>query len=147
MNEAEMNFPSPQAAEDAFYAAFADCDYKAMEAVWAGEGIVCIHPGSSALIGHQAVMRSWANMLLNAEPPNIHVNVLSSTITDGLAVHVVEEHITSGYGDSASVSMVLATNVYQHSDEGWRLLEHHASVPRFQKTGNAKVKHTQRTLQ
>ena len=64
----QSDFSTPQGAEEAFYAAFAECDYKAMEIVWAVEGVLCIHPGSSALIGRDAVMRSWANMLLNAEP-------------------------------------------------------------------------------
>jgi ketosteroid isomerase-like protein len=119
-----------------------------MEIIWAGDDVICIHPGSSALVGRDAVMRSWANMLLNAEQPNIRVNVLSRTSRDGLAVHVVEEHITSGYGDTASVSMVLATNVYRETEEGWRLLEHHASVPRFPKSGmNAASGSEKPTLQ
>jgi ketosteroid isomerase-like protein len=140
----ELNLSTPQAAEAAFYAAFAECDFKAMETVWAVEGVICIHPGSSVLHGRDAVMRSWANMLLNAEQPKIRVNVLSRTSSNGLAVHVVEEHITSGYGDTASVSLVLATNVYRDEGDGWRLLEHHASVPRFQRTGMnaAPQKHT-----
>jgi uncharacterized protein (TIGR02246 family) len=144
----ELDMSTPQAAESAFYAAFSACDYKAMEAVWADDGVVCIHPGSSALLGRDAVMRSWSNMLLNAEPPNIRINVISRTAGNGLAVHVVEEHISSGYGDAASVSMVLATNVYRQEDDGWRLLEHHASVPRFPQTDmNAASSSHKPTLQ
>ena len=142
----QFDFSTPQGAEEAFYAAFAECDYKAMETVWALDDVVCIHPGSSALIGREAVMRSWANMLLNAEPPMIRINVLSRTAGDGLAVHVVEEHITSGYGDTASVSSVLATNLYRKEDDGWRLLEHHASMPRLQRNDAGKVSH-KHTLQ
>ena len=138
------DFSTPQGAEDAFYAAFAECDYKAMETIWALDDIVCIHPGSSALIGRGAVMRSWANMLLNAEPPMIRINVLSRITGNDLVVHVVEEHITSGYGDTASVSLVQATNVYRKEGGEWRLLEHHASMPRLQRSdaGKAPHKHT-----
>ena len=143
-----MDLSTPEAAESAFYAAFAACDYNAMEAVWADDDVVCIHPGSSALVGRTAVMRSWSNMLLNAEQPNIRVNVISRTTSSGLAVHVVEEHISSGYGDTASVSMVLATNIYRQDNDGWRLLEHHASVPRFPKTGTNDASSSQKpTLQ
>jgi ketosteroid isomerase-like protein len=143
----EINFSTPESAESAFYAAFAECDYKAMENIWAEGDVICIHPGSSALLGRDAVMRSWANMLLNAEAPSIRVNVLSRISGKGLAVHVVEEHITSGYGDAASVSMVLATNVYREYSEGWRLLEHHASVPRFAKSGMNTASSHKPTLQ
>jgi uncharacterized protein (TIGR02246 family) len=143
----EIDLSTPEAAETAFYAAFAHCDVQAMDAVWAGDSVICIHPGSSALVGREAVMRSWENMLLYAEPPNIHIEVLSRTVSDGLAVHVVEEHISAGYGDTASTSKVLATNVYRLEDNGWRLLEHHASVPRFPKSGTNAVSHSKPTLQ
>lgn len=141
-----LNLSTPEAAEAAFYAAFAQCDFKAMEAVWAEDNIVCIHPGSSVLMGRDAVMRSWANMLLNAEPPNIRINLLSRTLNDAVAVHVVEEHISSGFGDTASISLVLATNVYRKEADGWRMFEHHASVPRFQRTGMNATSH-KHTLQ
>lgn len=143
----DSDFSTPEAAETAFYTAFADCDVKAMNTIWASANVICIHPGSSALVGREAVMRSWSNMLSNAELPNIRVNVLSRLTEGGLAVHVVEEHITSGYGESATASMVLATNVYRREEGVWRLLEHHASVPRFQKRGMSADKPSQHTLQ
>lgn len=143
----ELDLSTPEAAEAAFYDAFADCDVKAMDAVWADGNVICIHPGSSALVGRDAVMRSWENMLLYAEPPNIRVEVLSRTASDGLAVHVVEEHITSGYGDSASSSMVLATNIYRYEDNRWQLLEHHASVPKFPRSTSETATHSKHTLQ
>ncbi len=143
----DLDLSTPEAVETAFYAAFAGCDVKAMDAIWADDNVICIHPGSVVLVGRKAVMRSWTNMLLYAEPPNIHIEVLSRTSNDGLAVHVVEEHITAGYGDSASTSKVLATNVYRYEENGWRLLEHHASVPRFPQAGTNSAAHGKRTLQ
>jgi uncharacterized protein (TIGR02246 family) len=143
----DLDLSSPETVEAAFYAAFAHCDIKAMDAIWANDGAICIHPGSPALVGREAVMRSWANMLLNAEPPHVRIEVLSRTVCKNLAVHVVEEHITAGYGDSANASMVLATNVYRYEDNGWRLLEHHASMPRLQGSGTHAVSHNKPTLQ
>ena len=143
----ELDLSTPEAAEETFYSAFAACDVKAMDAVWAADRVICIHPGSSALVGREAVMRSWGNMLLHAEPPNIHIEILSRTASKSLAVHVVEEHITAGYGESASSSMVLATNVYCLEGNAWRLLEHHASVPRFPQTGAATASRNKPTLQ
>ena len=127
-------YSSSEAAEAAFYKAFANCDLQAMDAVWAEAEVICIHPGSTALLGREAVMRSWTNILTQAEPPNLRFEVLSRTLSDGLAVHVVEEHISSVTDSTDSTSVVLATNVYCLETDGWRLLEHHASIPRPRQT-------------
>lgn len=122
-------YVSPNAAEAAFYAAFAHCDIKAMDAVWADAEVICIHPGSSAIVGRELVIRSWSHILTNAEPPILHIEVLSRTMHDNLAVHVVEEQIRQGDSSPESTLIVLATNVYCLETDGWRLLEHHASTP------------------
>ncbi|WP_455203033.1 nuclear transport factor 2 family protein [Kaarinaea lacus] len=144
-NNLNTDFVSPQAAEAAFYAAFADCDLSAMSAVWADSSVVCIHPGSNVLIGRDEVMRSWANILLNSEPPTLHVEVLSRTEQDGIAVHVVEERISPGGLSASLVSVVLATNIYRLGANGWKLFEHHASVPRSKTNANMTTAH--RTIQ
>ncbi|NNF96328.1 MAG: SnoaL-like domain-containing protein [Halobacteria archaeon] len=127
-------FSTPEAAEAAFYAAFANCDIQAMDAVWADTGVICIHPGSTALLGRDVVMRSWMNILTQADPPNLHIEVLSRTVSNDLAVHVVEEYIAPVNGSPESTSVVLATNVYCLEADGWRLLEHHASIPKPRQT-------------
>ena len=127
-------YSSSEAAEAAFYKAFANCNLQAMDAVWADTEVVCIHPGSTALVGREVVMRSWTHILTNAEPPDLGVEVLSRTVRDKLAVHVVEEHLTPVTDSSASTLVVLATNVYCLEGDGWRLLEHHASTPRPRQT-------------
>lgn len=130
MNDSESGFSSPQAVEAAFYAAFCACDIQAMEMVWARTEVICIHPGSTALVGRNVVLRSWKNILMDAEPPHLHIEVISRIVSDKLAVHVVEEHITPVAGAAGTTSMVLATNIYRHEEDGWRMLEHHASLPR-----------------
>jgi len=132
--KAVPNFSSSEEAEAAFYAAFANCDLRAMDVVWADAEVICIHPGSTALVGRNIVMQSWSNILTNAEPPNLNVEVLSRTVRNELAVHVVEEQITPLTGSPESTSVVLATNVYCLEADGWYLLEHHASVPRPRQT-------------
>lgn len=129
--ESSPVFSSPDAAEAAFYFAFAACDLAAMNEVWASSGVVCIHPGSDAIIGREAVMQSWSDILLNAELPALHTEVISRTVRGDLAVHVVEESIAPLGGSQDMVSIVLATNVYCREENGWRILEHHASAPRM----------------
>ena len=128
------NYASADAAEAAFYAAFADCDIQAMDAVWADAEVICIHPGSAVLIGREVVMQSWSHILTNAESPDLTVEILSRTVCNELAVHVVEEHIAPLAGSPEPALVVLATNVYSLESDGWRLREHHASISRPRRT-------------
>jgi uncharacterized protein (TIGR02246 family) len=124
-----QSFATPEATEDMFYQAFRKCDLAAMSRVWADKGVVCVHPGSDVLIGRDAVMQSWAKILTNATVPKIIVNVLSKTIQDGMAVHLVEEYISPGGSRKSVASVVIATNIYQRGDYGWRIIEHHGTAP------------------
>ncbi len=124
------SYSSSEDAEAAFYMAFAKCDVTAMDSVWADTEVICIHPGSTAILGRTKVMQSWSNILTNSEPPGLKFEVISRTVHQDMAVHVVEEHLTPVVYSSDSALIVLATNVYVLEPEGWRLLEHHASTPR-----------------
>lgn len=128
MSDSKFDFSTPDDVETAFYTAFVDCDVQAMDAIWADGDVICIHPGSSALVGHDMVMRSWLNILTHAEPPNIHIEVLDRYVGTDLAVHVVEEHIRSASGTPGSTAVVVATNIYRREENGWHIYEHHASV-------------------
>jgi ketosteroid isomerase-like protein len=117
-------FVSADEVESAFYTAFNRCDVEAMAKVWSGEESICVHPGSQAIIGYAAVLRSWAHILTNARLPDIQLHMISRTVSDTIAVHVIEERIETGE-QSASV---LATNIYRQYDSGWLMIEHHGSV-------------------
>jgi ketosteroid isomerase-like protein len=141
--EAELNqsrdkqgggFCSADAAEEAFYAAFAACDVRAMADVWAQDAVVCVHPGAAPVIGRGAVLRSWSHILLDAELPHLQTERLAVLKTDDLAVHLVQESIGPGQGSSAAPVIVVATNIYRAYSDGWRLFEHHASVSRLTTT-------------
>lgn len=139
MNQSKTKFNSPDAVENAFYKAFADCDTRAMDDVWADDDVICIHPGSSPLVGYNAVLRSWRTILDNSEPPNLHFEVVYKYINSNLAVHIVAEQIRSELSKPESVAIVLATNVYRRDTDGWRMIEHHASL--------SSMSRTQHTLQ
>ena len=128
----QSGFETPDDAEEAFYGAFANCDYKAMQDVWADNEVVCIHPGAQAIYGYDNIIRSWSHIFLDSSLPDILFNVMNTTENESLSVHLVEEHIATG-GDSEVV--ILATNVYQLFDEGWLMIEHHGSMIRSQLEG------------
>ena len=121
-------FPDPAAAEAAFYAAFRALDLVQMGNVWLDSPETsCIHPGGPLLQGSHAVLASWADIFRDAEPPQVQHRILQTSLDRELAVHTVEENVSSGKGKRRAV--ILATNVYRYSDGGWRMLAHHASLP------------------
>jgi ketosteroid isomerase-like protein len=124
MQQSRQTFTSADEAEQAFYAAFNQCDANAMAQIWAADDVICIHPGSQVIVGYEAVLRSWRHILTNAELPEIKIVVLNRLISDMLVVHLVEERITTGDNYAA----VLATNVYKKYPQGWLMVEHHGSL-------------------
>ncbi|GAB4353151.1 MAG: nuclear transport factor 2 family protein [Gammaproteobacteria bacterium] len=119
-----LHFRSPDEVEAVYYEAFGRCDAEVMAALWAEGDVVCVHPGSGAVVGHEAVARSWRHIFAGARPPRVSYRVGKRTVSDSLAVHILTETI-GGAGEEA---VVLATNVYQKFAEGWLMIEHHASL-------------------
>jgi ketosteroid isomerase-like protein len=125
-----MSIPSldtPEAAQQAFYAAFADGDTRAMTAVWArGPDTVCVHPAGDALQGEAAIDHSWAGILAGGGAGKIEFEALNRFESATLAVFTGYERITPR-GSRQAYPPVLATNIYRLGSEGWRMVAHHAS--------------------
>jgi ketosteroid isomerase-like protein len=136
MTEPVLHITSADEAETVFYEAFMHGDADVMAALWAKDNVVCVHPGSGIISGHEAVVRSWRHIFGNFHGGNIRYTVLNKTATGDLAVHVVAEEIMD---DDVMAAVVLATNVYKKFSQGWRMVEHHGSV--------VQQEHEGRTLQ
>lgn len=128
-------FASPEAAEQAFYQAFARLDAAAMADVWsADQPVCCIHPGGPLLQGRASVLQSWTEIFAGAQPPRLQWERLSAVAGTDLAVHVTTEHIETGAPTAARSARVVATNVFRRGPAGWVLIEHHASLPVMRQT-------------
>ncbi|MEO7127567.1 MAG: nuclear transport factor 2 family protein [Rhodoferax sp.] len=113
--------------EAAFYEALQAADIDRLMACWADEDdIVCIHPGGPRLIGSAAIRASFdaifANGSIRARPQYVR-----SVETIASAVHSLVERIEVMTPEGPGEAHVIATNVYQHFAQGWRLVAHHAS--------------------
>jgi uncharacterized protein (TIGR02246 family) len=120
-------FPTADEAEMAFYDAFERCDIAAMMTVWTeSDSVVCVHPGGPRLVGFEAVRDSWVQIFAGA--PQLRVRTVDVQRFDeqGVAVHSVIEEV-SPRGQQAPVGQVYATNVYELTDGGWRMVIHHAT--------------------
>lgn len=126
-----MQYATPAEAEDAFYSAFSRCDLNAMMQVWlAAEHIECIHPGMTRLQGIDAIRFSWEQIFADGQMPQIHIVRHHCTQAGNLAIHSVSEQIQTEDANTPLTAEVIATNIYELTPEGWRMILHHASPAR-----------------
>ncbi|MEJ2644141.1 MAG: nuclear transport factor 2 family protein [Gammaproteobacteria bacterium] len=121
---ANKPFPTPEAAETAFYDALERASLEGMTAVWDdSDEIACIHPGGQRLSGRAAVLSSWRQIFAGGAHLHFSITHRHSIADETLAIHMVDEHIVSG---SRRYPPVITTNIYRRSGAGWRMVLHHA---------------------
>ena len=120
-------FPTPDDAENAFYEAFERADLALMMAVWAErDDVVCIHPTGPRLLGFEAVRESWVQIFSGGSQLRVRATEVKRYDGQNVAVHSVVEVLTAP-GAQGTPQSVLATNVYELGDGGWRMVVHHAT--------------------
>lgn len=120
-------FDTPQDAEAAFYEAFETKDVDAMMSVWANSAdVVCIHPMGPNLSGSDSVRDSWQILFDNGPNLTFNVDTIQYVEDDNMAVHVVRQNITVN-DDAHNMPVIIATNVYRRTEDGWQMVLHHSS--------------------
>ena len=121
----EVNFSDPQDVENAFYKAFETSDLDAMMQVWLdGDYVECIHPMGHRLMGPAAIRDSWQEIFSNnAEVEFTTIDTRRIEHKD-LAIHIVNENLLVNGNKHVQI---LATNIYENTPNGWRMILHHAS--------------------
>ena len=123
----EKTLPDPEkieialrAANDFYYRAFAARDLAAMEALWADDGVACVHPGWPALIGRKAVIGSYRDIFRNPSQEAVTARDAKIVVGDGDGRAYCIEEVGGG--------LLLATNWFRLIYDDWRLLHHQASL-------------------
>lgn len=109
-------------ANATFYRAFSKGDYPAMRELWAERApVACLHPMSPALVGRDAVLASWREILREAPPFELRCDrpVVSSVLT-GVAI------ISCYEANGEHPAHLAATNVFALEDGHWRMVHHQA---------------------
>ena len=120
-------FATPDEAEQAFYTAFANTDLEAMMAVWLdSDAVTCVHPVGPRISGRGAVRMGWADIFRNSRSLKFRLGEVSRTQDGLLAIHVLHEYI-SVPSENGERPPAVATNIYQLTEDGWRMILHHAS--------------------
>ncbi|MGA8169734.1 MAG: nuclear transport factor 2 family protein [Methylocystis sp.] len=107
------------AANSAYYEAFLARDNEAMAALWAREGVSCVHPGWPPLIGRRAVLSSYADIFLN--PLQQPVTRAQETVLLG------ENEGRVLCIETVGAAALAATNWFRRVEGRWLLLHHQAS--------------------
>ena len=108
------------AANAAYYRAFSTGDVAAMDQIWADDGVSCVHPGWTPLIGRAAVVDSYRNILTS--PNRVRIAHREDTaILAGDEGRVVCIEIVEG------TALLAATNFYRRIGGAWRMVHHQAS--------------------
>lgn len=121
-------FATPQDAEAAFYDAFVKRDLEAMMEVWSDEDdSYCVHPGGARISGIENIRESWQQIFDGGQELRFSLRDQQLIHTMMLAVHSVYEYV-SVTGESRTRQPMIATNVYQRTGRGWRMVAHHAAA-------------------
>ncbi|MER6996525.1 nuclear transport factor 2 family protein [Streptomyces sp. NPDC000410] len=125
-------------ANTAFYEAMERGDFEEISTLWLnGEGaedISCVHPGWPVLSGRGEVLRSYALIMANTEYIQFFLTDVRVSVAGDTALVTCTENILSGgpaeeAGELGPLvgQLVVATNVFRRTPDGWRIWSHHGS--------------------
>ena len=111
-----------------FYRAFESLDLAAMKRVWLDdERIRCVHPGWELLTGTERVFRSWELIFQNTAEIRFDVSDVDVQIVGSCAFVTAVENIRSSAQGSRIDARAAATNLFERTADGYRMVLHHAS--------------------
>ena len=133
------HYASAAQAETAFYEAFEQADIDLMLGLWDdAEDIVCVHPLGGSIQGTRAVYDSWRLVMQQGPALRFTPRIIHCFGDETTAVHHLYEQISHGHNFEKQ-SVVLCTNAYRLTPNGWRMVLHHGS-PGSQKQSRARPK-------
>ncbi|GGY57000.1 MULTISPECIES: nuclear transport factor 2 family protein [Streptomyces] len=135
--QAAADIAEVEAANTAFYEALERGDYDELSGRWLpGEDLTvsCVHPGWPVLTGRGDVLRSYALIMANTEYIQFFLTDVNVSMTGDTALVTCTENILSGgpaeEGNALGPlvgQLVVATNVFRRTADGWKLWSHHGS--------------------
>jgi ketosteroid isomerase-like protein len=121
-------------ANTAFYETMERGDFDELSDLWLDDDISCIHPGWPVLSGRGEVLRSYALIMANTEYIQFFLTDVKVHLTGDTALVTCTENILSGgpAEDGGELGplvgqLVVATNVFRRTPDGWKIWSHHGS--------------------
>ncbi|WP_435601627.1 nuclear transport factor 2 family protein [Streptomyces sp. C10-9-1] len=123
-----------ESANTAFYEAMERGDFEGLSALWMDDDVFCVHPGWPVLSGRGEVLRSYALIMANTEYIQFFLTDVTVDVAGDTALVTCTENILSGgpaeeAGELGPLlgQLVVATNVFRRTPDGWKLWSHHGS--------------------
>ena len=125
MKDLDIKFTDSLQVEESFYQAFRNRSIELMKTVWdKTDEVICIHPGSPRIYSFDLIIASWEQIFSAQEGAMIDITDPVYKLKDDVSIHYVKEVLSV---NSKPVASVYATNIYQQTDDGWKMIAHHAS--------------------
>lgn len=106
-----------ESANNAFYWAFSQADFAAMDRLWSETlAVSCYHPGAAPLLGRSDVLNSWRQIFMNGHPAEIKFLPQQMTVVGGIGIACGLEVVGNG--------RFACTNLYAKEGENWRMIHH-----------------------
>ena len=121
------HFATAAEAELAFYEALERADLDGVMEVWAtDEEIVCIHPSGPRIEGFEAIRESWRRILQQDNQLRIHLSDVQAFEGMLYSLRMLCEWVSDAAHPQQNTA-VFTTNAFLLTDQGWRMVLHHAS--------------------
>ncbi|MGP4001828.1 nuclear transport factor 2 family protein [Streptomyces sp. 8N706] len=134
MSAARTDRERVELANTALYEAMEQGDFEALSEMWLEGDISCVHPGWPVLRGHGEVLRSYAVIMANTDYIQFFLTDVEVSVQDDTALVTCTENILSGGPAEEDGALgplvgqlVVATNVFRRTADGWKLWSHHGS--------------------
>jgi ketosteroid isomerase-like protein len=151
VSSAHTDVEQVELANTAFYEALEQGDFETLSSLWldpadlgvdeeyhdpAETGVIsCVHPGWPVLTGRGEVLRSYALIMANTDYIQFFLTDVHVSVTGDTALVTCTENILSGApapdgSDELGPlvgQLVVATNLFRRTADGWKLWSHHAS--------------------
>ncbi len=115
-------------AHESFYEALNKVDIELMEKVWvAGHRAKCVHPGWPAINGWEAIRVSWMSIFESGELASIETSEVMIDVGEKAACVNCVERLNHFVDGRIIVTLAQATNIFENTENGWRMALHHAS--------------------
>ncbi|MEU8569404.1 nuclear transport factor 2 family protein [Streptomyces pathocidini] len=134
MSPARTDQELVEQANTALYEAMEQGDFEALSGMWLEGDVSCVHPGWPVLRGHSEVLRSYALIMANTEYIQFFLTDVEVSVVADTALVTCTENILSGgpaeeEGELGPLvgQLVVATNVFRRTADGWKVWSHHGS--------------------
>jgi ketosteroid isomerase-like protein len=131
---ASTDVEAVEAANTALYDAVEHADLDALTQLWMDDGVSVVHPGWPILTGREEVLRSYALIMANTDYVQFFLTDVDVSVHGDTALVSCTENILSGGPAEESGELgplvgqlVVATNVFRRTSDGWKIWSHHGS--------------------